>query len=277
MSVPLARFAQLVSREHFGLAEACLLVAQDAYPDLDVAAHLHQLDAIAAGFERGIARESAVEARLEALNDHLYGELGFHGNAEDYYDARNSYLNDVLARRTGIPITLSVVHLEVARRVGLSMQGVSFPGHFLVRVRVGGRTLVLDPFGRGAPQSEAALRERLGQVLPRPPEPDEPIDRYLEAASPREIVARVLRNLKAIHVRNDAPERVLDVLNRLLLVAPEATGELRDRGLVYARLECFRPALADLQSYLRRVPDAPDAAAIHGKIVALKERVARMQ
>jgi regulator of sirC expression with transglutaminase-like and TPR domain len=277
MSVPLARFAQLVSREQFGLAEACLLVAQDAYPDLDVEAHLRALDDIAAGVQRHLGGERTVEQRIAALNRHLYAELGFKGNADAYYDPRNSYLNDVLARRTGIPITLSVVYLEVARRIGVSMQGVAFPGHFLVKLRARRGQLVLDPFAGGEPQSEDDLRERLEQVLPRPLDPDAPIDPYLEAASPRQIVARVLRNLKAIHLGADQPQRALDVLNRLLLVAPEATTELRDRGLVYARLECFRPALSDLQSYLRRVPDAPDAAAVHEKIIALRERVAQMQ
>jgi regulator of sirC expression with transglutaminase-like and TPR domain len=277
VSVPLARFAELVSREQFGLAEACLLVAQDAYPDLDVGAHLRELDAIAAGVERHLGGERSVEEKIAALNRHLYAELGFSGNVDEYYDPRNSYLNDVLARRTGIPITLSVVYLEVARRIGLSMQGVSFPGHFLVKLRARRGQLVLDPFARGEPQSEDDLRERLEQVLPRPLDPDAPIDPYLEPASPRQIVVRVLRNLKAIHVAADEPQCALDVLNRLLLVSPEATTELRDRGLVYARLECFRPALADLQSYLRRVPDAPDAAAMHEKIVALKGLVSRLQ
>ena len=275
MSANLERFAELVSRDQFGLAEACLLIAQDEYPGVDVADGVAQLDAIAATIRGRIAADAFPEQKVAATNRLLFGELGFSGNVEAYYDPRNSYLNQVLERRIGIPITLSIVYLEVARRVGLAAQGVAFPGHFMVKVRLKGGVLVLDPFAGGAPQSERELRARLLRAAPDG-DGREALDRYLEAATPREIVARVLRNLKSIYTQSGALEAALAVMHRMLLVVPESAEELRDRGLVYARLDCFRTAAADLQNYLRRRPDAPDAAEIRAQLVSLQAASARL-
>ncbi len=277
MSPGLERFAELVTREQFSLAEACLLIAEDQYPGLDVAAGVARLDAMAATVRGRLAADAAAEQKVAALNFHLFGELRFRGNADAYYDPRNSYLNEVLERRTGIPITLSIVYLEVGRRLGLQLQGVSFPGHFLVKLRLKQGSLVLDPFAGGEPCSESELRARLAQALPtdRPAQLD--LERYLEPATPREIVARVLRNLKGIYLKRAKLEPALAVMHRMLLVVPESAEELRDRGLVHAGLECFRPALADLQNYLRRRPDAPDASDIHAKVVELEQAASRLQ
>jgi regulator of sirC expression with transglutaminase-like and TPR domain len=276
MSATLERFAELVTREQFGLAEACLLIAQDEYPGLDVAGCMAQLDAIAATIRGRLAADAPAEQKVTAINRHLFGELGFAGNVEAYYDPRNSYLNEVLERRIGIPITLAIVYLEVARRLGLPAQGVAFPGHFLVKVRLAGGALVLDPFGGGVPQSERELRDRLEQVLPKARAGRTELAPYLEPATPREIVARVLRNLKSIYLQSGALEAALAVMQRMLLVVPESAEELRDRGLVYARLDCFRPDAADLQNYLRRRPDAPDAGEIHARLAELKVATARL-
>ncbi len=276
MSANLERFAELVSREQFGLAEACLLIAQDEYPGLDVAGCIDRLDAMAATVRGRLATDAFAEQKVAAINRHLFGELGFTGNFDAYYDPRNSYLNQVLERRVGIPITLSIVYLEVARRVGLAAQGVAFPGHFMVKVRLKSGALVLDPFGGGAPQSEQALRTRLEQAMPKGQAGRVDPDPYLEPATPREIVARVLRNLKSIYLQRGALEQALAVMHRMLLVVPESAEELRDRGLVYARLDCFRPAAADLQNYLRRRPDAPDAGDIHARLAELKVASARL-
>jgi len=273
----LARFAELVTREQFSLAEACLLLAADAYPDVDVAGGIARLDAIAATVRGRIAADAAGEQKVAALNHHLYGELGFTGNQDAYYDPRNSYLNEVLERRTGIPITLSIVYLELGRRLGLALQGVSFPGHFLVKLRLERGTLVLDPFTGGEACPERELRTRLGRVLPAAEAARADLQGLLEPASPREIVARVLRNLKAIYLKGAKLEQALAVMQRMLLVVPESAEELRDRGLVYARLECFRPAVADLQNYLRRRPDAADGVEIHARVVELRAALARLQ
>ncbi|HWA37585.1 MAG TPA: tetratricopeptide repeat protein [Burkholderiales bacterium] len=283
MSVPLEPFARLLKapEAQLDLARACLMIGQDAYPDLDVERYLGEIDAMAQRVSASLPPAAAVEQRVIALNEFLFQEMGYWGNTEDYYDPRNSYLSDVIDRRTGIPITLSVLYMEIGRRVGLVCEGVSFPGHFLVRLKVRGGVLILDPFTGGAPQSEAELRARLQRVIPEDaaagvPVAELPLDQFLEPATKRQILGRVLRNLKGIHREADRPERLLAVLNRMLLVHPDAPTELRDRGLVYQRLECWRPALQDLTDYLQRDPDAADVAEVRASLVELAGRCARL-
>jgi regulator of sirC expression with transglutaminase-like and TPR domain len=273
----------MLSREdaRIDLASACLQIAEDAYPGLDVDGYVGEIDRLAKRLRARLAPDAAAEDRVIALNEFLFDDLGFSGNVDEYYDPRNSYLNEVVDRRTGIPITLSVVYMEIGRRIDLPLGGVSFPGHFLVRLPLRGGTLVLDPFSGGVPQSEAELRERLKRVIPRDaaggvPVADLPLDQFLEPASNRQILARVLRNLKGVYREKDNPERLLEVLNRMIIVAPESAAELRDRGLVYQRLECWRPALKDLSDYLEREPDAPDLEEVRAKMVDLTLRCARL-
>jgi regulator of sirC expression with transglutaminase-like and TPR domain len=276
MNARLENFAELVSRERFNLAEASLMLAQDIYPDIDIPGYLGRLDEIAVAIRKRIAGDAFAEQKVLALNYYLFNEMRFSGNIDDYYDPRNSYFNEVMERRTGIPIMLSILYLEVGRRLGLNLEGVSFPGHFLVKLGVRRGQLVLDPFIGGEAQSEADLRQRLALVLPPEKAEQAHLDRYLEPATPRQIVARVLRNLKNVYMQSAKFEQALAVMHRMLLVTPESAEELRDRGLVYQRLECFRPALSDLQNYLRRRPQAPDAPDVHGKIVELKQAAARL-
>lgn len=276
MNAELERFAELVSQEHFDLAQASLMLAQDAYPGIDIAGYMGQLDDIAVAIRRRVARDAFAEQKVLALNTYLFNEMRFSGNFDDYYDPRNSYLNEVIERRTGIPITLSIVYLEVGRRIGLNLKGISFPGHFLVKLSVKRGELVLDPFLGGEAQSEADLRQRLATMLPPAAVEKATLDQYLEAATPRQIVARVLRNLKNIYTHEGKLERALAVMHRMLLVVPESAEQLRDRGLLYHKLECFRPALSDLQNYLRRRPGAPDADEVHGKIVELRKACAHL-
>src|SRR5262252_8918524 len=276
MTPQLEYFAEVVSREQFNLAEASLLVAQDAYPEVDVRGYLHRLDEIAAAIKKRLADDAFAEQKVLALNYYLFNELRFSGNIDDYYDPRNSYLNEVMERRTGIPITLSIVYLEIGKRIGLNLKGISFPGHFLVKLTVKRGELVLDPFTGGEAQSESDLRQRLAQVLPSGKAEQAQLDRYLEPATPRQIIARVLRNLKNIYMQTGKLEQALSVMHRMLLVMPESSEELRDRGLVYHKLECFRPALSDLQNYLRRKPDAADASEIREKIVELRQASSRL-
>ena len=221
------------------------------------------------------------EGRVVALNQFLFDELGFRGNADDYYDPRNSYLNEVIDRKTGIPITLAIVYMEVGRRIGLPLEGVSFPGHFLVRLRMRSGMLVLDPFAGGEPQSESELRERLQRVIPRGasgdvPVSELPLDQFLEPATKRQILSRLLRNLKGIYREKDKPERMLDVLNRMLILSPNSSTELRERGFIYQRLECWRYALKDLSDYLEREPDAPDLDEVRASLMDLSARCARL-
>ena len=283
-------FSALVSREdrEIDLARACLQIAEDAYPGLDVDGYVGEIARFAGRLRTRLAPGAAAEDRVIALNEFLFGDLGFSGNGGDYHDPRNSYLNEVLDRRRGIPITLSVLYMEIGRRIELPLEGVSFPGHFLVRLPLRGGTLVLDPFEGGVPQSEAELRKRLKRAIPRVATPgrrdgaggvavtDLPLDPFLEPASNRQILARLLRNLKGVYREKDDPLRLLQVLNRMLIVAPEAAGELRDRGYLYQRLECWRPALQDLSGYLEREPDAADVEEVRARVMELSRRCARL-
>jgi regulator of sirC expression with transglutaminase-like and TPR domain len=272
----LERFAALVRTDEFDLAEACLLVAQDVYPDLAIAAYIGDLDAIAAAIRGRLPDDAFAEQKLQALNHHLFGEMRFRGNVEEYYDPRNSYLNQVLERRTGIPLTLSIVYMEVGRRLGLNIEGVSFPGHFLVKVAVKRGELVLDPFLGGESQSERQLRERLASVLPAGEAAKAGIETFLQPASRRQIVVRMLRNLKNLYRQAGRLEQALAVMQRMLVLMPQSAEELRDRGLLYQQLECFRPALSDLRSYLQRRPQARDAAEVHAQVVLLEHACSRL-
>ena len=283
MSAAPVEFSDLLSRQddRIELARACLLIAEDAYPGLDVDGYVGEIERFAKRLRTRFVPEAAAEDRVIALNEFLFDDLGFGGNTDDFYDPRNSYLNEVIDRRTGIPITLAVLYMEIGRRIGLPFEGVSFPGHFLVRLPLRGGTLVLDPFSGGIPQSETELRERLKRVIPREalggvPVAGLPLDQFLEPASNRQILARLLRNLKGIYREKDQPQRLLEVLNRMIVVAPEAAAELRDRGLVYLRLECWRPALKDLAGYLEREPEATDQDEVRAKMVDLTVRCARL-
>jgi len=263
------------------LARACLMLAGDAYPGLDVERYLGDLERLALRLRRRLPQGCVAGDMVIALNRFLFDDLGYWGNTDDYYDPGNSYLNEVMDRKTGIPITLSILYMEIGRRIGLPLEGVSFPGHFLVRLRLRGNLLVLDPFLGGAPQSDGELRERLERVIPAGatgglPVSQLPLEQFLEPAGNRQILARVLRNLKSIYLETDQPERLLDVLNRMLLVAPEASAELRDRGSLYERLECWRPALQDLSDYLNREPEAADSEAVRVKVVRLAALCARL-
>ncbi|HZM37147.1 MAG TPA: tetratricopeptide repeat protein [Burkholderiales bacterium] len=279
--MPLDPFAELVGRDEarIDLARACLMIAQDAYPALDLERYLGDIERMASRLRARMQQQHGAEERVVALNQFLFGELGFRGNTEEYYDPRNSYLNEVMDRKTGIPITLAVLYMEVGRRVGLPLQGVSFPGHFLVRLRLRGGVLVLDPFSGGAPQSEAELRERLQRVIPEGvaenvPVAELPLDQFLGPATNRQILARILRNLKGVY--RDKPESMLAVLNRMLVVAPDASSELRDRSIVYQRLECYRAALQDLREYVEREPDAPDQDEVRVRLMELSALCARL-
>jgi regulator of sirC expression with transglutaminase-like and TPR domain len=276
-------FEEIVSQEDskIDLAHACLMIARDAYPDLDVYRYLGEIERLAIRLRARLPANGGAEERVVALNQFLFDDLGYAGNADDYYDPRNSYLNEVIDRKTGIPITLAIVYMEIGRRIGLPLDGVSFPGHFLVRLRLRGGTLVLDPFAGGAPQSESELRSRLQRVIPEGvaadvPVAELPLDQFLEPATKRQILGRMLRNLKGIYRERDKPEQMLAVLNRMLVLSPNAAAELRERGFIYQRLECWRFALKDLTDYLEREPDAPDLDDVRASLMDLTARCARL-
>ncbi len=265
--------------EKISLAHAALLIAQDAYPDLDAAAYIARLDGMAQTLRHRLRADISVADKIKALNHYLYDELGFAGNNADYYDPRNSYLNDVIDRKLGIPISLSVLYIEIGRRLGLKLAGVSFPGHFLVKCTVREGAIILDPYAKGASLGIKDLQLKLAAlgVLKAGAEvAPESVMPMLASADHKEILARMLRNLKAIFLQKRDHARALGVVERIVLLAPDADEEIRDRGIIYQELECFRAALSDLQRYLELRPRAQDARVIAGRIVELKALSARL-
>jgi regulator of sirC expression with transglutaminase-like and TPR domain len=270
---PRERFARIARSDDVGidLAEAALLVAAEEYPALDVPAYLARLDQLAAGAARRVPEAGEPRARLQHLIDFLGSEQGFAGDREEYEDPRNSFLNEVLDRGKGLPITLWLVYREVARRLGLAIAGVSFPGHFLGRVEAA-PALILDAFGGrmlGLAECEKLLQAALGAHARLVPEV------HLCAATPRQILVRMLSNLKLLYVRRSDYPRALACCERILLLTPDAPAELRDRGIVYEQLECFSAALADLRRSLELAPGDEAAPAVRVKIEDLAARVRR--
>jgi regulator of sirC expression with transglutaminase-like and TPR domain len=264
---PREQFAALVQRDEadIDLAEAALLIAAEAYPGLDVARHLAALDALADAAEPRLGGATSDLERARVLIHFLAAEQRFSGNHDDYYDVRNSFLNDVLERRTGIPITLALVYIEVGRRLGLPMVGVGFPGHFLVKL-AGGEDVVIDPFF-GRILDERACAERLRTVAGQKATYDR---RLLRAATAKEILVRMLRNLKQIYLQAREFEPALACSERILLVAPALAHELRDRGLLYHQLECYAAAQLDLERFLSLLPGDDSAAAIREKLIDIR-------
>jgi regulator of sirC expression with transglutaminase-like and TPR domain len=252
------RFAELIAEPTVQLAAAALAIAEEEYPGIEPGAYLEQIDELAAEVSRRLPVSPNAASTLRAIRTVLFEEGGFRGNADAYYDPRNSFLNEVLERRLGIPITLSILYMEVASRVGLTLHGVGFPGHFLVKHVAGDRETFIDPFHGGEVLSSDDCMERLRKVAPkRAPEP-----RHLQAVSARQILGRMLHNLKRIYVETGDDVRALWVLDRLVLLAPDDVTERRDRGLVEARLGGFAAAVRDLDAYLAAAPSAADAAKV---------------
>ena len=230
----LDRFAEVVSSDDFPLDHAALLIGAWDYPERDLGGYREQLDAIARSVEPEVARASGGIGRARAISDWLFDRLGFHGNTGDYYDPRNSFLADVLDRRCGIPISLSVLYLEVSRRVGVLSQGVNFPGHFLVRVAIEDAWLFVDPFSGGRALAPADLEA----LLRRTTTPDAVLEpSVIAAATKRQIVARMLVNLAGIYGRNGDLPRSLDVLERLAVLEPNNPRISRDLAQLRERVD----------------------------------------
>lgn len=260
--------ARIVAQDPVDLARAALAVAREEYPDLDESRYLRVLDELAAGAQAGLPPGSRPERKVGRLNTYLFHELGFAGNSSDYYDPRNSFLNEVLDRRTGIPLTLSLVYMEVGRRCGLVVQGVGFPGHFLCKVQLDAGELVVDPFHRGEMLGVEDLRKRLAATVGGQMKFDR---RLLRAATPKEILVRMLQNLRALYSERKDFARELSAVDRLLLLAPENGRALRERAVLYERLGGTAAAARDLERALELEPAAPDAGALRARLRKLRE------
>jgi regulator of sirC expression with transglutaminase-like and TPR domain len=209
------------------LARAALLVASEEYPGLDILRYVAKLEAMAAAVRGPIADAEDPRTKIDHLNLYLFAERGFRGNAQDYYDPRNSFLNEVIDRQLGIPITISVVYIEVARRIGLPLQGVGMPGHFIVKHTGPEEDIYIDPFNKGRILSREACEELIQQIYGEPVPFQEA---FLAAVTKKQILARLLSNLKAIYMQRKQYLKALSVVERLLLINADAEQELKDRG-----------------------------------------------
>ena len=263
-------FRQAVGRpdEEIDLGRAALAIAQGEYSTLQVEPYVARMDQLAAVVRDRSAGESSPYRLIASINYVLFTQEGYHGNRDDYYDPRNSFLHDVIERRTGIPITLSVLYMEVARRVELRLHGVGFPGHFLIKYAGDDEEIVVDPFDKGEVRTADELQEMLdrlygGKVAFQP--------EFLSPVSNKQIINRMLNNLKAIYLRQENFVKALSAAERLVILDPTSAQEIRDRGLLYLKLECFPQAMDDLEKYLRLAPDAEDADEVREQVVVLKK------
>jgi regulator of sirC expression with transglutaminase-like and TPR domain len=257
------------------LLGTALLIARDEYPDLDADLYDTLLQSHAAHLRAEVDAVDAWPQKMAIINRHLFEELGYGGDHEQYYDPRNSYINEVFERRLGNPISLALVQIEVARRLGVPLDGVSFPGHFLVRLPVDDGVLVMDPFNRGRPLNEDELRQRarphLGGELPD----DHALFQILNPASNRAILMRVLRNLHGVYAERDDWERASRSADRILRLSPDNSEALRDRGLSYLKMGYRHGAREDLARYLELNPDAPDSGPLRERVVELSSGLAK--
>ena len=263
----------VASQGDIELARAALTVAQDEYPALRPDVYLARLDEYAARVRAFAGGEADPYRLVASINYVLFKQEGFRGNRGDYYDPRNSFLNDVIERKKGIPITMSILYMEVAARAGLKLRGVGFPGHFLVKYEDDEDEIVIDPFDKGEVRTLEDLQTLLdglynGKVALRP--------EFLAPVTHRQIIHRMLNNLKGIYLSEENLLKALSAAERLVILEPSSAPEIRDRGMLYLKLECFQQAIGDLETYLRLAPDASDIDDVREQVVELKKGAARL-
>lgn len=269
----LTYFTSLVASDtDFPLLEAAAAIAQDEEPTLDIQAVLATCDALMVRLKRRLKRDAEPIQQLTALNQFFYQELGFSGNANNFYAPENSYLNEVFRTRRGIPISIAVIWLELARGLGLQADGVSFPGHFLVKVTLPEGLVVMDPL-----TGQSLGLERLSeQLLPfrnrteDGEDADTPLGLYLQPATPRDILTRMLRNLKEIFSSQTDWPRLKCVLDRLIVLNPDALYERRDRGLACIEMGLNEQARDDLNVYVSQANSASDVDLIRSRLALLE-------
>ncbi len=260
-SRPRQHFYQSIHQpdNQINLAQAALYIAQEEFPHLDPNEYLNALDIMAAEVLERLPEQRYPLRVIQILNHYLFEDLGFNGNLDNYYDPFNSFFNKVIDRRTGIPITLSLVYLEIAQRIDFPMVGIGMPGHFLIRPNFEEAGIYVDVFNQGEvlfPEDcKTRLAEIFGQPVPLKPE-------FLAAVTPQQFLGRMLTNLKAIYLNTKDLGRAVGVVERILLLFPHALIEQRDRGLLYYQLERWAEARHDLENYLENLPTAQDAGII---------------
>lgn len=270
-------FSALVgSDDGLPLFEAAASLELDIDPTSDIAAPQHELDRLVSAFATRLPADCSQIQKLRLLNHYFYRELGFAGNVNNYYDPDNSYLQRVLESRRGIPISLAVIYMEMANQLGLDVKGISFPGHFLMKLSVPSGDVIIDPFN-GSSLTREDLEERLQPFLHMHNELEpQALSSYLKAASSREILTRMLHNLKALYDELGQWQRLLDVSDRLVILLPHNVTERRDRGLCHAQMDQHSEAIADIEVYLDACPHAEDADSLHGLLIQLRDAHRRL-
>ena len=268
-------FENVVSQpdDAIDLAVAALLIAKDEYPDLDVHSNLKKIDKLAqkVSSQLTIFHKRSILTIIQQINVVLFEQEGFYGNLRDYYDPRNSFLNEVLDRRTGIPITLSLVYIEIGKRLGLDFFGIGLPGHFIVKCFYQGNRLLIDPFHQGRILEEEDCQKQFQEVYGNNVEF---LSSNLDILNKRSILCRILVNLKMIYLKRKDFSKALNVIKKIILIFPLQSREIRDRGLVYLQLNNFSAAIQDWKKYLQLEPKAPDVEQIRNKLQQVAAQVA---
>jgi len=278
MAIPsLDYFSALVQDDDIiPLFEAATAIAHDVEPELDLTSVQLELDTLVVRLKQRLPADASHLQKLRMLNHYFYNELGFSGNVNDYYSPDNSYLHRVMHSRRGIPISLAVLYMEIAQQIDLQVQGISFPGHFLMKLNIPAGQVVLDPFN-GTSLSREDLEERVQPYILQQDFPDDfQLNAYLSAATARDILVRMLRNLKALFMQKENWQRLLQVQERLVILLPNDITEKRDRGLAFAHLECPQAALQDIEAYIEQRPYAMDTAALRARLPDLREASGRL-
>jgi len=268
-------FAEMVSRndEDIVLARAALLIAKEEYPDLDIEKYLRRVDLIAEEINKNLSGGNDPNYLIGEINRDLFAVVGFRGNRDDYYDRKNSFLNDVLDRKMGIPITLSVLYMEIANRLGLNLTGVGFPGHFIVKYSGTEGEILIDPYNEGRTLSQEDCQDILDRVY----NGGVKFQRYmLQPSTKKQILVRMLNNLKGIYINSKDHIKALSVVDLILIANPDSIVEIRDRGLLYYKLECFSQALSDLETYLKNSPSSIDSEVIMDHTLILRDLIGKI-
>jgi regulator of sirC expression with transglutaminase-like and TPR domain len=259
--------------EQVELSLGALLIAKDAYPELDIDTYVQHLNQMGEEAHAQIGKTTDSGAQIAGLNHYLFEIQGFSGNQDDYYNPQNSYLNDVLERKLGIPITLSIVYIEVGRRLGLSLFGVGFPGHFLVKHKGEYLETFIDPFEGGQILTETALADKLEKLFQQPVsmQPE-----FIRELTNKEILARVLRNLKQLYFKQKEYQQAIRVGERITWLQPDFAQDYRDLGYLYYQVESYGQSLTAFQKYLNLADHPPDEQEIERNIQVVTQQVARL-
>lgn len=252
------------------LAKAALYISLEDEPEFDPDEYLNALDLMADEVREKLPEPAYPLVIIKTINSYLYGDLGFTGNQIDYYDPRNSFLNQVIERRTGIPITLSLLYLEIAKRINFPMVGIGMPGHFLIRPDFEEAGIYVDAFSQGEILFAQDCQEKLAQIYGRPVELQ---PQFLASVSRKQFLVRMLTNLKVIYLNRNEGLKALAVIDRMLLLFPDAVIEQRDRGILYYQLNRWSEAREDLETYLVNRPHAEDAVIIQQLLAKISQNL----